>query len=162
MPRLSRNRIAAGLVTLTLFALVAAAQAATSGAIVSVHTSSLGKLLVNSHGRTLYLFQKDTVGKSNCSASCAAYWPPLLTSGKPRAGTGATQSLLGTTKRADGKLQVTYHGHPLYTFALDTKAGQTKGEALNKFGALWYAVSPSGTKIAKPSSGGGYGGGYGG
>jgi predicted lipoprotein with Yx(FWY)xxD motif len=160
MPRLSRTRIATGLATLTLLGIVAAAQAATSGAIVSAHTSSLGKLLVNSHGRTLYLFQKDTVGKSNCGASCAAYWPPLLTSGKPRAGAGAMQSLLGTTKRADGKLQVTYHGHPLYTFVVDTKAGQTKGEALNKFGALWYAVSPSGTKITKPASGGG-GGGYG-
>lgn len=160
MPRLSQTRIAAGVATLALFAVVAVAQAATSGAIVSVHTSSLGKLLVDSHGHTLYLFQKDTDGKSHCSASCAAYWPPLLASGKPRAGAGATQSLLGTTKRADGKLQVTYHGHPLYTFVVDAKAGQTKGEALNKFGALWYAVSPSGTKITKPSGGGG--GGYGG
>jgi predicted lipoprotein with Yx(FWY)xxD motif len=155
MPHLSRTRIAAGLATLALFALVAVAQAASGGAIVSVHTSSLGKLLVDGRGRTLYLFQKDTVGKSNCSASCAAYWPPLLTSGKPRAGAGAKQSLLGTTKRTDGKLQVTYRGHPLYTFVVDTKAGQTKGEALNKFGALWYAVSPSGTKITKPTSGGG-------
>ena len=84
-----------------------------------------------------------------------------LTNGKPQAGAGATQSLLGTTRRADGRLQVTYHGHPLYTFVLDTKAGQTKGEGLNKFGAVWNAVSPNGSKIPKPTTGGGGGGGGG-
>ena len=161
MPSLSRARIVAGLAVFTLFAVCVVAEAATSGAAVNVRTGSLGKMLVNGHGHTLYLFQKDVDGKSHCSSSCAAFWPPLLTSGKPHAGAGATQSLLGTTRRADGRLQVTYRGHPLYTFVLDTKAGQTKGEALNKFGAVWNAVSPNGSKIPKPTTGGGGGGGGG-
>jgi predicted lipoprotein with Yx(FWY)xxD motif len=77
----------------------------------------------------------------------AKFWPPLLTSGKPHAGTGAKASLLGTTKRKNGALQVTYAGHPLYRYKLDTKPGQTKGEESTQFGAKWYVLSPAGTKI---------------
>ena len=156
MRGLSRARIVASLALLTLLAVAAIAQAAAGGATtVSVRTSSLGKLLVDGRGHTLYLFGKDTNGKNHCTGTCASFWPPLMTSGKPHAGTGARQAMLGTTKLANGKLQVTYHSHPLYLFKLDTKAGQTQGEGLNKFGALWYAVSPSGTKILQPSTGGG-------
>ena len=93
----------------------------------------------------------------------------------PAATAGAKQSLLGVTRRSDGKLQVTYAGHPLYTFVQDTKRGQTNGQNLDKFGAEWYVLAPAGTKIEKgpkaespgapateaPSSGGGYGNGYG-
>jgi len=134
-----------------------AAQA--SGAIVSTAKTSLGRILVNSSGHTLYLFGKDKNGKSSCSGMCASFWPPLITTGKPRAGTGAKASLLGTTKRADGRLQVTYNRHPLYTFAKDTKKGQTSGEGLDAFGAEWYAVSPAGARVEHA---GGGGGGYGG
>jgi predicted lipoprotein with Yx(FWY)xxD motif len=141
-----------------------AAQA--KGAVVSTAKTSLGRIIVNSNGRTLYLFGKDHNGKSACSGQCAVFWPPLITSGKPGVTGGATASLVGTTRRADGRLQVTYNHHPLYTFAKDTKAGQTNGEGVNAFGAAWDAVSPSGAKIAKPSApapaagGGGGGGGY--
>jgi predicted lipoprotein with Yx(FWY)xxD motif len=161
--------IAAGLAA-ALAAAVAAASSgsASSGAVVKTATTSLGTILVNAKGRTLYMFLKDKTNKSNCSGQCATFWPPLLTSGKPTAKGGAKASLLGTTKRAGGKLQVTYKGHPLYTYSLDKKAGQTAGEAVNAFGAHWYAVSPSGAKVTSSSGGGGgyggggYGGGYGG
>jgi predicted lipoprotein with Yx(FWY)xxD motif len=98
-----------------------------------------------------------------------AFWPPLIASGKPLATAGAKASLLGTTKRADGRLQVTYNHHPLYRFAKDTKKGQTNGEEVDAFGAHWYALSPAGAKVekndAKSGNGagptaGGYGYGY--
>jgi predicted lipoprotein with Yx(FWY)xxD motif len=123
--------------------------AQTSGAIVSTAKTSLGRILVNSSGHTLYLFGKDKNGKSSCSGMCASFWPPLITTGKPRAGTGAKASLLGTTKRADGRLQVTYNHHPLYTFKKDTKKGQTNGEGLSAFGAKWYAVSLAGARVLR-------------
>jgi predicted lipoprotein with Yx(FWY)xxD motif len=129
--------------------------AQSSGAIVSTAKTSLGRILVNSSGRTLYLFGKDKNGKSSCSGMCASFWPPLITTGKPRAGTGTKASLLGTTKRADGRVQVTYNHHPLYTFKKDTKKGQTNGEGLSAFGATWYAVSPAGARVVKSSGGGG-------
>jgi predicted lipoprotein with Yx(FWY)xxD motif len=127
--------------------------AGTSGTLLSTAKTSLGRILVDSSGRTLYLFGKDTKGKSACSGKCARYWPPLLTSGKPRAAGGAKASLLGTTKRADGRLQVTYSHHPLYRFAQDTK-GQTHGEGIDAFGAHWYVVSPAGSAVKR--GGGGY------
>jgi predicted lipoprotein with Yx(FWY)xxD motif len=131
-------------------------------AVVSTAKTSLGSIIVTSSGRTLYLFGKDRNGTSACSGQCAVFWPPLITSAKPHVSGGAKASLLGTTKRADGRLQVTYNHHPLYTFAKDTKAGQTSGEGVNAFGAVWDAVSPAGAKIQKPSApapggGGGYG-----
>jgi predicted lipoprotein with Yx(FWY)xxD motif len=134
-----------------------AAQA--KAAVVSTASTSLGRIIVNANGRTLYLFEKDRNGKSACSGQCAAFWPPLITNGKPVVRNGARTSLIGTIKRADGRLQVTYDDHPLYTFAQDTKAGQANGEGVDAFGAQWYAVSPAGATIKKPSSsssGGGY------
>jgi predicted lipoprotein with Yx(FWY)xxD motif len=131
------------------------AAARASGPVVSTAKTSLGTILVNSSGRTLYLFGKDKNGKSACTGQCAAFWPPLIAKGKPRVAGGAKASLLGTVKRADGRLQVTYNHHPLYMFAKDTKKGQTNGEEVNAFGAEWYAVSPAGGKVEKPTSGGG-------
>jgi predicted lipoprotein with Yx(FWY)xxD motif len=122
------------------------------GPVVSMATTSLGGILANAQGHTLYLFAKDKQGKSACTGQCATFWPPLIASGKPVAGAGVKASLLGTTKRADGRLQVTYNRHPLYTFAKDKKKGQTTGEQLNAFGADWFAISPAGSKVAKASS----------
>jgi predicted lipoprotein with Yx(FWY)xxD motif len=127
-----------------------------SGTVVSTASTSLGRILVDLRGRTLYLFEKDRHGKSACAGQCATFWPPLIAAGKPRAAAGARASLLGTTKRADGRLQVTYNHHPLYRFAKDTKKGQTNGEGLDAFGAEWYAVSPAGAAVEK-GGGGGYG-----
>jgi predicted lipoprotein with Yx(FWY)xxD motif len=135
----------------------ASGQAATVG----VQNSSLGKILDNSKGDTLYLFQKDTSTKSTCTGACASAWPPLRVSGKPVAGTGANASKLGTTPRSDGKAQVTYNGHPLYTFTSDQSPGDTSGQGVNAFGARWYVVSPAGSQVTAKSSSSGSGGGGG-
>jgi predicted lipoprotein with Yx(FWY)xxD motif len=130
-----------------LAAVAVAQPAAQTTAQISLRTTKLGMVLVNSSGRTLYLFAKDKNGKSACSGSCAKFWPPLLTHAKPTTGSGLKAALIGTTKRSNGSLQITYNKHPLYTFALDTKAGQTKGEGNLAFGARWYVVSAKGTAI---------------
>jgi predicted lipoprotein with Yx(FWY)xxD motif len=121
--------------------------AATGAARISAANSTLGRIVVDGSARTLYLFEKDTNGHSACYGPCATYWPPLLSKGQPVAGPGATQSLLGTIQRADGSNQVTYAGHPLYTYINDTKPGQTTGEGSQLFGAGWDALSPLGQKI---------------
>ena len=144
---------------------------ASKGAIVALGKTALGKVLVDARGRTLYVFEKDKRGRSACYGACATYWPPLVSSAKPRAARGVRASLLGVTRRTDGKRQVTYAGHPLYTFIGDKKAGQTTGEGLNNFGAAWDALGASGRAIESTGSnsgsdqtgdGYGYGGGYGG
>jgi predicted lipoprotein with Yx(FWY)xxD motif len=147
--------------------LVVTAHGATSttsrGALVALRKTTLGSVLVDARGRTLYLFEKDRSGKSACNTACASYWPPLISGAQPRAGTGVHKSMLGITKRQDGRRQVTYAGHPLYTFVGDRAAGQTTGEGQTNFGAGWYVLAATGRKI-EPStpSGGGYGGGGGG
>jgi predicted lipoprotein with Yx(FWY)xxD motif len=126
-----------------------------SGTVLHAASTKLGNTLVTASGRTLYLFAKDKNGKSSCTGQCASFWPPLLTSGKPRAGAGIKASLLGTTKRSNGQLQVTYNHHPLYTFVKDKAKGQTNGEGVDAYGAHWYAVSPAGSKIThRPAPGG--------
>ena len=138
---------ALGVAALAAAVAVPAATSATGGATVKVATSKLGAILVNSKGITLYDFPPDKAGKSTCYGACAALWPPLLTTAKPVAGVGARAALLGTTKRKDGKLEVTYNGHPLYTFVQDRKPGQTTGQGLNQFGAPWWVLSPAGKEI---------------
>ena len=154
----TKSRLVSVAAVLAVLGLTATALAATNpGSQVKTRKVSLGTILVDSKGKTLYMFAKDKSGKSSCSGACATYWPPYMTTGKPTAGPGAKASLLGTTKRSNGKLQVTYNHHPLYWFKLDTKAGQTKGEGQNAFGGNWYALSAKGAKIAPKSSGGGGG-----
>src|SRR5262245_35342690 len=122
------------------------AVAATRTTKVSTARTGLGRVIVDSHGRTLYLFEKDKNGRSSCSGICAVYWPPLRATGKTVA-TGVKQSLCGTTRRANGAKQVTIAGHPVYLFSGDSKRGQTNGEGLTDFGASWYAIAPNGKKI---------------
>jgi predicted lipoprotein with Yx(FWY)xxD motif len=124
-----------------------AASPAASGATIAVATSKLGQILVDGNGMTVYLFVVDTSTTSNCYTSCATIWPPVLTTGAPQAGAGATASLLGTTQRTDGKTEVTYAGHPLYYFVQDKAAGDATGQGINGFGGLWWVVSPSGAAI---------------
>ena len=117
----------------------------------------LGKILVDSKGRTVYLFEKDTGSMSTCSGACASAWPPVTVSGMPSAGAGVMKSMLGTTKRPDGTMQVTYNGHPLYLYQGDTNAGDATGQNVDGFGAEWYVLSPGGNKVegmAMSSSGG--------
>jgi predicted lipoprotein with Yx(FWY)xxD motif len=136
---------------------------APKGALVALRKTTLGPVLVDGRGRTLYLFEKDHNGKSSCDSACIKLWPPLISGAQPRAGTGVHQSMLGLTKRQDGRRQVTYAGHPLYRFVGDRTAGQTKGEGLTNFGAEWYVLAATGRTIepSKPSSNGGYGDGGG-
>jgi predicted lipoprotein with Yx(FWY)xxD motif len=134
----------------------AAAAGTTGGATVKLQQTSLGQILANSHGKTLYLFAHDRGSKSSCYGACAAYWPALITKGTPRAAAGVRKSLLGTTRRRDGRLQVTYHGHPLYRFSGDTGAGQTTGEGLTDFGGVWDAVSATGLAVKGGTGGPGY------
>lgn len=142
----------------------------TSGAAtVKTTTGKLGTFLTDGKGRTLYVFAADTTTQSTCYGSCASYWPPMLTTGTPTAGSGVDTAKLGTTKRNDGKTQVTYNGHPLYTFLLDKAAGDTNGQGKNLNGGLWWVVAPdgkaimgsSGSQAPSSSSGGGGGGGGG-
>ena len=124
---------------------------------VGVAKSSLGSILVDSTGRTLYLFKADVGTKSACTGACATAWPPLLATGKPTAGKGLTASKLGTTTRSGGTRQVTYNGHPLYLYVGDTKPGEVTGQGLTAFGAAWFAVSPAGNQISSQPAGHGSG-----
>ncbi len=136
----------------------------TSGAAAVALTSvpKVGKVLVDSAGYTLYMFSLDTNHQPHCSGSCATAWPPLLSTGKPTAGSGVSASLLGTVKDADGKTQVTYNGWPLYTFSGDTKPGEATGQGLDAFGGKWAAVTSAGTAVgasttsSSSSTGGGW------
>jgi len=119
MSRTNLARVLAPLVLVLAAALLTTAAAAAgsrSGAVIKVRQSSLGQILVDSHGRTLYLWAHDKNHRSTCYSACAAYWPPVTTHGKPRAIRAARQALLSTTRRRDGRLQVAYRGHPLYRF----------------------------------------------
>ena len=140
----------------------ASPSSAKNAAVDVANNSGLGKILVDSQGRTLYLFEKDKGTMSACSGACASAWPPYTTSGKATAGPGATASLVGTAARSGGQRQVTYNGRPLYRYAGDQSAGDANGQGLDQFGAEWYVLSPAGTQVegnASSSTGGG-GGGY--
>jgi LPXTG-motif cell wall-anchored protein len=118
----------------------AATATATTAPTLSVASNSkLGSILVASNGMTLYHFSKDSAGVSNCTGACAKLWPPLTVTGTPSAGAGVTGKL-GTIKRSNGSLQVTYNGWPLYYFSGDNKPGDTTGQG---FKNLWYVVSPT-------------------
>ena len=118
-----------------------------AASVLSTKTSSLGTFLVDANGRALYLWDADHGSMSTCSGACAQAWPPLTTTATPKASGSVKASLLGTTKRTDGSREVTYAGHPLYTFAGDTQAGQTTGQGSNGFGAPWWVVTPAGKAL---------------
>jgi predicted lipoprotein with Yx(FWY)xxD motif len=147
---------AAGVATAAAFTHQSVASSSATAGKVTLHTTKIGNVLATSSGRTLYLFMKDKNKKSACYGQCATYWPPLMKKGKVSAAAGVKAKLLGTTKRKNGKLQVTYNGHPLYLFKLDHGAGQVAGQRQNFFGGIWYALSASGgaNKKALPAQGG--------
>ena len=134
------------------------ASAAAAGGSTLTATSINGtQVLVDSKGMTLYWFVPDTSTTSKCSGSCATFWPPVK--GPATAGSGVTGTL-GTITRSDGSKQATYDGHPLYTFAGDTAAGQAKGNGVNESGGVWWEMEASGaTPAAKAASISGSGGG---
>jgi predicted lipoprotein with Yx(FWY)xxD motif len=123
------------------------ASASTTGTVITTDAGSTGAFLTNGSGRTVYLWAKDGTNMSACSGACAAAWPPVPATGKLTAAGGAKASDLGTITRSDGTKQATYDGHPLYYFAGDSAAGQANGQGSDSFGAKWWLVAPSGTKI---------------
>ncbi len=127
----------------------AAASGAGAGvATVSVAHSSLGSILVaGPKQKTVYLFVADKGPSSTCSSACAEVWPPVITTGTPKAAGGANAADLGTITRSDGTKQVTYKGHPLYYYVGDGTSGETSGQAINPFGAPWYVLTPSGSEV---------------
>jgi predicted lipoprotein with Yx(FWY)xxD motif len=132
-------------------------------ATVGLASTGLGDVLVDRRGRKLYLFARDSGATSACTGACAVNWPPLRVRGTSLLGSGAKPSDVGRTARPDGISQLTYNGHPLYTFVNDKQPGDTNGEGINAFGGSWFAVSPAGTRVAPrtaPQGGGGYGSGY--
>ena len=127
----------------------AAASSSTAATTIDLQSASGidGKFLADEHGRALYLFEADKGSTSTCTGACAAAWPPVTASAMPMAGGGVSQSMFGTTKRADGTEQLTYNGHPLYYFAADTGSGMAKGQGVKAFGSDWYVVNAKGSKI---------------
>jgi len=131
----------------TTQATLAHSAGAAKAATLTAHSSRYGKILFDGRGRVLYLFARDTGGRSSCSGACARAWPPFLTKGAPRALSGVNAKVLGTTRRGNGTLQVTYAKHPLYYFKEDTKPGQIKCQNVSNFGGLWLVVAPSGKPV---------------
>ena len=128
----------------------AATQPPASSAATTVSlgkNDKLGSFLVDDKGMTLYLFTKDTPNTSNCYDKCATAWPPLLTTGQPAAGEGVDASLLGTTQRTDGTIQVTYNGWPLYYYPKDKAPGDVTGQDV---GDVWFVVSATGEQVSTP------------
>jgi predicted lipoprotein with Yx(FWY)xxD motif len=126
-----------------------------SGKAATVSATSnpeLGMVLVDSEGFTVYNFAKDKGTTSSCYGACAEAWPPVTTEGAPKASEGAMSSKLGTTKRKDGTVQVTYAGHPLYTFVEDSSPGEANGNGVTAFGAEWHALDQSGSAVAASGS----------
>jgi predicted lipoprotein with Yx(FWY)xxD motif len=147
--RMSRSGVVAvAIAAIAAGALATTAIGAAKSSTVSLRSTPAGKVVVAANGRTLYLFTADKGRKSACYGQCASVWRPLVAS-RPSAGTGLKASLLATTKRKDGHLQVTYGGHPLYFFAPDKKAGDVKGQGVVHFGGAWWVVSAGGSKITK-------------
>jgi predicted lipoprotein with Yx(FWY)xxD motif len=119
----------------------------TAGIQISSRPSSYGRILRDGAGRTIYLFTHDRTSSSTCYGACATAWPPVLTTGAPSAGPALSPRLLGTTRRGDGALQVTYAGHPLYYYVGDVKPGDILCQNVDEFGGTWLVVSPQGTAI---------------
>lgn len=142
------------------------ARSAASSPGATVDTSASGKygtILTTASGMTLYLLTGDSPTTSICTGACPPAWPPLTSKGAPSAGRGVEAKLLGTITRSDGSRQVSYNGHPLYTFSGDTAPGQVNGEGINNFGGTWYVLGSAGRPVTGPVSGttttsaGGYG-----
>ncbi len=141
-----RIAVLAGVIALASASMAAAAGGA---AKIGLRMTGRGKLIANAHGFTVYAFTRDRGGTDHCVKirACTSTWHPVMTKGKPVAGTGVSGGLLGTTKLSGGKLQVTYDGHPIYTYAGDTGPGQTDYIGISQFGGRWEALTAKGKLI---------------
>jgi predicted lipoprotein with Yx(FWY)xxD motif len=153
MTRMTLARLAAVLALAGALAIPIASASASAraggGAKISLRKTSLGKILVNARGRTLYAFTKDAKNKDRCmsTSGCTSTWPVVTTKGKPRAGAGVKASMLGSITLSDRSHQVTYGGRPLYTYAADTSAGATDYVGATEFGGTWLAVNAAGKTL---------------
>jgi predicted lipoprotein with Yx(FWY)xxD motif len=166
-----RSRVTIALLSLVVFALVVAgcgggssststtsnagesSPASGGGTVSTAEVGGLGTVLVDSEGMTVYEFAKDQGTTSSCYGACEQGWPPVIAEGKPSAGEGAMSSQLGTTKRKDGTMQVTYAGHPLYTFAGDSAPGEANGNESTAFGGKWSVMDEAGEAVAGTATG---------
>jgi predicted lipoprotein with Yx(FWY)xxD motif len=123
------------------------ATAAAASATLTANSSRYGKVLFDGDRRALYTFARDRAQTSTCYGACAAAWPPYTVSRAPKAGVGVRHGLLGTIRRKDGSLQVTYAGHPLYYFTGDRQPGQITCQNVSSFGGLWLVITPNGTPV---------------
>ena len=121
-----------------------ASNSSSTGTVATSSIGGLGTVLVDSKGLTLYEYTPDEGTMSNCYGECEAFWPPVVAEGKPTAGEGAQASDLGTTERKDGTMQVTYNGHPLYTFAKDMAPGEANGQ---EFEGIWFVLNAAGSPV---------------
>lgn len=149
----------------------ASGHAAAGGTAGQVSIQLIDGHLTDGSGRTVYQWVADAPGRSHCTGACANVWPPVTTSGRPTTGPGLTAADLTTLTRSDGARQLAYAGHPLYYFAADSSAGDSKGQGSDSFGAKWWELSGAGDPITTaastpaeapsqsqaPAGGGGYG-----
>jgi len=140
-----------GAAVLLCVALPAVAPAATLGprATVTVKTSAFGPVLFDGRGYVLYAFTRDPRGASVCRGACARAWPPYVVKSAPRAGSGVAAHRIGTTKRTDGSVQVTYAGRPLYYYVGDRRPGQILCQNVTEFGGVWRVVRASGRLVGR-------------
>ena len=139
----SASNMGGGAMTRTERATKAAGPTKPKGTRVEVVGSDYGRVIADGKGEAFYLFDKEDAGRAECYGACAQAWPPVFTTGKAQAGAGAEQSLLGTTRRRNGKLQVTYAGQPLYYY-VDDSPGTILCHDVAEFGGLWLVVKPDG------------------
>jgi predicted lipoprotein with Yx(FWY)xxD motif len=118
-----------------------------SGLTIKTSNSPYGEVLFSKGERAIYYFGKESTRRARCYGECAQAWPPVITRGRPQAGTGAKAALLGTTRRSDGRRQVTYDGHPLY-FYVNDPPGEVGCHNVEEFGGLWLAVQPTGSPVS--------------
>jgi predicted lipoprotein with Yx(FWY)xxD motif len=136
---------------LTVVGLISAGGAISSdrqtSAALTAHSSPYGRIVFDGRGFALYTFTKDTAQRSTCAGACAKAWPPYIVAKRPRSGHGIVGSLVGTTVRADGRLQATYAGRPLYYYIRDRKPFQVLCQDVTEFGGRWLVVRPNGKLV---------------
>jgi predicted lipoprotein with Yx(FWY)xxD motif len=141
------SAVAVATVALLVFAPAAMSTELSAAPTLTVKSSSFGRVLFDGRGHVLYAFTRDAKGRSACYGACAKAWPVYYAKGTLRVGTGLKRSLLGTTRRRDGRRQITYAGRPLYYYVGDTKAGQIRCQNVAEFGGTWLVVRPSGRLV---------------
>jgi predicted lipoprotein with Yx(FWY)xxD motif len=142
-----RTRLVAAALTCAALAAVAPAAAQAPRSTVTARSSSFGRILFDGRGYVLYAFTRDPRGRSACAGACARAWPPYVVKSRPRAGRGVAAGRLGTARRADGSLQVTYAGRPLYYYVGDRRPGQILCQNVTEFGGVWRVVRPTGRLV---------------